>query len=226
MGRQTGWKPCWLRSARRCPTSGIAQPSRWPRARTTWPAWLFCAGAFCCTSSTTSHSSSSRKPRIAVCGPASERPIAFLTQAFPRRRAPDSPLRGSPSRSMSTRRFSRIFNSCAPRSETKRAHRLFLNIKKENGDGSCDLDPRRAPAAATTHRQRALHLELRAPLHVVDGRRVSRLLAPSQPQRRGDELLHAVSRRPLLGEYRHPDLSRPERAPQLSPLRDCASHTC
>src|SRR6266849_893032 len=189
MGRRMGWKPCWLRSARRCPTSGIVQPSRWPRARTTWPAWLFCGGACCCTSSTTLHSSSSRKPRTAVCGPASKRPIAFLTQAFPRRRAPASPLRGSPSRSISTRRFSRIFNSCAP-------------------------------AAATTHRQRALYLDLRAPLHLVDGRRVSRLLAPSQPQRRGDELLHAVSRRPLLGDDRHRDLSRPERGPQLSPLRD------
>src|SRR6266446_613074 len=205
MGRRMGWKPCWLRSARRCPISGIAQPSRWPRARTTWPAWLFCGGACCCTSSTTLPNSSSRKPRTAVCGPGSKRPIAFLTQAFPRRRAPASPLRGSPSRSISTRRFSRIFNSCAPRSETKRRHRLFLNIKKENGDGSCALDRRRAPAAATTHRQRALYLDLRSPLHLVDGGRVSRFLAPSQPQRGGDELLHAVSRRPLLGDELLPD---------------------
>src|SRR6266704_3046380 len=210
MERQMGWKPCWLRSARRCPSCGIARPWRSPRGRTTWPAWLFCAGACCCTSSTTSHNSSSRKPRTAVSGPASKPPIASLTQAFPRRRAPVSPPRGSRSRSISTLRSSRIFNSCAPRSETKRPHRLFLNIKKENGDGSFDLDSSRAPAAATTHRQHALHLDLRAPLHLVDGGRVSRLLAPSQPQRRGDELLHAVPCRPLLRDGGDRGLSRPE----------------
>src|SRR6266849_6304427 len=66
MGRRMGWKPCLLRSARSCPISGIAQPSRWPLARTTWPAWLFCGGACCCTSSTTLPNSSSRKPRTAV----------------------------------------------------------------------------------------------------------------------------------------------------------------
>src|SRR6266849_6304424 len=70
------------------------------------------------------------------------------------------------------------------------------------------------------HSRGALYLDLRAPLHLVDGGRVSRFLAPSQPQRRGDELLHAVSRRPLLGDDRDRDLSRPERGPQLSPLRD------
>src|SRR5712691_1336771 len=220
MGCLTGYKPCWLRSAARSPTSGTERRWRSRRDSIMWPAWLSGAAGSCCTSSTISRSWSPPKRHTVACGLASKPPTGCWTQAFPKHRAPISRHRGSRSRSTSTRPFSRIFNDCAPRCETKHHHSQFLEIRKESGDGNSDNDTRRTSAATTWRGEQPLHLDLRGALHLVDGRRLSRFLAPSQPQGRGDELLHPVSRPPLLGHDRDRDLSRPQRRSQLPPPRD------
>src|SRR3989442_818537 len=184
------------------------------------PASL-CAAAGCfCTSWRTSRSSSHRRLRTVAFGLGSKRPTGFWTRAFPRHRAPGCHPLAKQSCSISIRPFSRIFVGCVPRSETKRLPLLFLNGRKEGGDGSCDLDSRLTPAAPTGGGEQSIHVDIRAALHLVDGRRVSRLLAPSQPQGRGDQLPHPVPRRPVLGHDRDRDLPRPQRLPQLPSLWD------